>query len=244
MIAESAADGASANVSRETIAPDPRLDASIDAVFGPAAPAAREYHALLIGPAIERGLLGPREATRVWERHILNSVGLVELLTATDSVVDVGSGAGLPGIPIALARPNLAVTLVEPLARRVAFLTEVRDALQLENCEIVHARAEDVRSRTWTIATARAVAPLERLAGWLLPLLVEGGRMLAIKGSQASQELAAARPALHRLGSSNLRLVSVGSRIGVPETTVISVTRAARRPPRPTAATPRRSARA
>ncbi len=134
-----------------------------------------------------RGLLGPREADRLWERHLVNSAAAAAALpTAGGLLADVGSGAGLPGIPLAILRPDLTVRLVEPLLRRATFLTEVVAALGLANVEVVRARAEDLHG-AWTAATvtARAVAPLDRLAGWCLPLVAPGGSLLALKGDRA-----------------------------------------------------------
>ncbi|GAB3220971.1 16S rRNA (guanine(527)-N(7))-methyltransferase RsmG [Glycomyces halotolerans] len=172
-----------ANVSRETLA----------SVFGDDADRiqqARDYVGLLRTVGIERGLIGPREVPRLWGRHVLNSAVIGELIDADADVVDVGSGAGLPGIPLALARPDLWVTLVEPMQRRVHFLEEVVDALGLDNVEVLRARAEEVspRGRADTVVS-RAVAPLGKLARWCLPLARPGGLMLAIKGQSAAEEI-------------------------------------------------------
>jgi 16S rRNA (guanine527-N7)-methyltransferase len=167
-------------------------------------------------------LIGPRELPRLWERHLLNSAAIASLVPAGARVVDVGSGAGLPGIPLALARPDLTVTLLEPLARRVAFLTECVDRLGLERVTVVRGRAEEGPVRRELggadVVTARAVAPLDRLAGWCLPLLRPGGLLLAMKGSTAAEELAAA-------GSLPGAAGALVTQAGDPPATVTVVTR-------------------
>ena len=190
-------------------------------LFGDLLPLAERYERWLAGPGTERGLLGPREVPRLWDRHILNSAVVAALLSPGEHVVDVGSGAGLPGIPLALAAPTCRIVLLEPLARRAAFLTEVVADLDLgERVSVVRARAEDaVRERTrYDVAVARAVAPLDRLAGWCLPLLRQGGRLLALKGERAEAEVAAA-PALRA------RVERVGHGLVDPPTTVVTIER-------------------
>ncbi|HVF04449.1 MAG TPA: 16S rRNA (guanine(527)-N(7))-methyltransferase RsmG [Frankiaceae bacterium] len=187
------------------------------------------YEAWLAGAGVERGLLGPREADRLWDRHLLNSAVLAELLGPAERVVDVGSGAGLPGIPLALARPDLTVVLLEPLARRAAFLTEVVEDLGLgPRVSVVRARAEEHAGTepAYDVAVARAVAPLVRLAGWCLPLLRAGGRLLALKGDRAVDEVAAA-PALRA------SIERVGAGLVTPPATVVVVPRPAALPRRP-----------
>jgi 16S rRNA (guanine527-N7)-methyltransferase len=175
-------------------------------VFGDALPDAVRYAAWLSGAGVERGLLGPREAGRLWDRHLLNCAVTASLLHAGERVVDVGSGAGLPGIPLALVRPDCAFVLLEPLARRAAFLDEVVADLGLSpRVSVVRARAEDHKPRrAYDVAVARAVAPLDRLAGWCLPLVRPGGRLLALKGERAAAEAAtvpALRPLVERVGA-------------------------------------------
>jgi len=181
-------------------------------VFGTALPGLEAYAALLAGPGTERGLLGPREVPRLWERHLLNCAGLAELVHDGEVVVDLGSGAGLPGLVLALQRPEVQVVLVESLQRRAAFLTEAVEALGLRNTLVRRARAEELHGRLEVdVVTARAVAPVDRLAGWALPLLRPGGRLLALKGEQAAAELEVARPVLARLGAAASSVVEVGS---------------------------------
>jgi 16S rRNA (guanine527-N7)-methyltransferase len=182
-----------------------------EAVFGAALPGLEQYAALLAGPGTERGLLGPREVPRLWERHLLNCAGLSELVVDGEVVLDLGSGAGLPGVVLALQRPQVQVVLVESLQRRAAFLSECVEHLGLRNALVRRARAEELHGKVEVdVVTARAVAPVDRLAAWALPLLRPGGRLLALKGERAEQELAAARPALARLGTVDARVQEVG----------------------------------
>ena len=142
--------------------------------------------------------MGPREGERLWERHILNSIAAAPLLPEGASVVDVGSGAGLPGIPLAILRPDLTVTLLESLLRRASFLDLAVDELGLaDRVRVVRARAEEHRER-YAVVTSRAVAPLPRLVGWCAPLMTGGGKILALKGSTAETELADARAELRK----------------------------------------------
>lgn len=181
------------------------------AVFGAALPVLERYAALLAGPGVERGLLGPREAPRLWERHLLNCAGVAELLEPGSVVADVGSGAGLPGVVLAAMRPDVTVVLVEPLLRRVTFLEEVVAELGLRTAVVRRARAEELAGALVVDAVvARAVAHLDRLAGWSLPLLPAGGRLLALKGERADSELASAGAALRAAGASQATVVVVG----------------------------------
>jgi 16S rRNA (guanine527-N7)-methyltransferase len=201
---------------------DPAVPVEAGSVFGPAVDAAVEYARLLATEGTVRGLIGPREVPRLWERHLLNSAAIESLVPVGARVVDVGSGAGLPGIPLALVRPDLTVTLLEPLARRVAFLTECVRRLGLERVTVVRGRAEEGPIRRQfggaDVVTARAVAPLDKLAGWCLPLLRPGGLLLAMKGSTAAAELAATGPLP---GAADALVTQAGD----PPATVIVVTR-------------------
>jgi 16S rRNA (guanine527-N7)-methyltransferase len=191
-------------------------------VFGDRLPLAERYVDLLASAGVERGLIGPREVPRLWERHVLNCAVVVPRVPMEASVADVGSGAGLPGLVWAIARPDLTVTLIEPLLRRTVFLEEAVEALELDRVRVLRARAEDVDER-FDVVTARAVAPLEKLAGWCLPLVRPGGVLLALKGRTAEEEVASSRVALHKMGATDIVVSSHGD-LQVP-TTVVEVTR-------------------
>lgn len=208
--------------------------AAAEAVFGPRVDLAVRYAELLRGRGVDRGLIGPREADRLWDRHLLNCAVLGELIPADRAVLDVGSGAGLPGIPLALARPDLAVTLLEPMARRVAFLSDVVEELGLTAVRVVRGRAEDGAVRrqvgAFPVVTARAVAPLTRLLGWCLPLVAPEGQLLAVKGDAAAAELDGVRPGLRALGVTDATIVYCGATVLPTPTTVVRlVVRATRR---------------
>ena len=196
-------------------------------LFGERLALAERYVALLAGPGIERGVLGPRETVRLWERHVLNSAVIGGLIPRNCRVLDVGSGAGLPGIPLVLARPDLTVVLLEPMARRVAWLEEVVADLGLP-VTVHRGRAEQqgrAIGQDWDVVTARAVAPLGRLAGWCLPLVRTGGRLLALKGANASMEVTRDGSHIRRVGGDAVEIVECG--VGVLESpaTVVVVTR-------------------
>lgn len=174
-------------------------EARIAGVFADSTKTISQYVDILASRGIDWGLIGPRERDRLWERHILNSVALSPLIPQGAAVVDVGSGAGLPGLPLAILRPDLRVTLLEPLLRRVDFLNLAVPELDLaDRVEVIRGRAEDHRAR-YDIVTCRAVAPLPRLLGWCMPLAKRGGRLLALKGVSAAEEVAAAGDELRGL---------------------------------------------
>lgn len=197
-------------------------------VFGADLPRAERFAALLEQYGAERGLIGPREVERLWERHLLNSAVIGERIPKGARVVDVGSGAGLPGIPLAIARSDLEITLVEPMARRVDWLTEVIEELDLD-VRVLRARAEEKAVRAdlgdVDVVTARAVAPLARLAGWCLPLLREGGMMLALKGASARDEVARDATAVARVGGGTPTVSECGVGLVEVPTTVVIVER-------------------
>jgi 16S rRNA (guanine527-N7)-methyltransferase len=203
-----------------------------EAMFGDRYPLAQRYVELLAGPGVCKGLIGPAEADRLWERHILNSAVLGELLPEGCRVLDVGSGAGLPGIPLALARPDLVLFLLDTKARRVEWLQEVVTELGLA-ISVHRGRAEDPRVRDQLggkdVVTARAVAPLGRLASWTLPLVQSGGRLLAIKGATAVAEAVRDALAVHAAGGGPVEVVQCGATIVRPPTTVVVVPRRAQR---------------
>lgn len=178
--------------------PAPAEQAAAEAVFGDRYPLAERYVDILATKGTGWGLLGPREVDRLWSRHVLNSAALTSLVPEGSHIADVGSGAGLPGIPVALARPDLRVRLIEPLLRRVTFLTETVAELGLDDrVDVLRSRAEDDDQR-YDIVTCRAVASLSKLIGWCAPLFLPDGQLLALKGSSASDEVAAAGTLLER----------------------------------------------
>ncbi|MEV6109224.1 16S rRNA (guanine(527)-N(7))-methyltransferase RsmG [Streptomyces sp. NPDC051940] len=192
-------------------------------VFGDRLPDAVRYAELLADAGVRRGLIGPREVPRLWERHLLNCAVLAEVVPQGVTVCDVGSGAGLPGIPLALVRRDLRITLLEPLLRRTNFLTEVVELLGLDHVTVVRGRAEEVLGTLQPVhvVTARAVAPLDRLAGWGVPLLRPYGEMLALKGDTAEEELLAAKTALSKLGVEETSVLRVGEGVVDPQSTVV-----------------------
>jgi 16S rRNA (guanine527-N7)-methyltransferase len=203
-------------------------------VFGDALPTAERYTEFLAGPGVERGLIGPREVERLWDRHVLNCAVLSELVPPSAEVIDVGSGAGLPGVVLAIMRPDLSVTLLEPLLRRTVFLQECVDLLGLPNVTVRRARAEEVVGEyAADVVTARAVAPLERLAGWALPLLRLDGELLALKGERAAAELEEAQPVLEKFGVRAAEVLHVGrGKVDPPTTVVRAVAGITPRPPK------------
>lgn len=192
------------------------------------------YADLLATAGVERGLIGPREVPRLWDRHLLNCAVVVPLVPEGADVIDVGSGAGLPGIVWAISRDDITVTCLEPLQRRAVFLEEAVQTLGLSGrVSVVRARAEDiargrgpVTSLRARVVTARAVAPLERLAGWTIPLVHPGGELLALKGRSATEEVGAAREVLERLGIVSVDIVECGAGVVDPPTTVVRAVKA------------------
>jgi 16S rRNA (guanine527-N7)-methyltransferase len=194
-------------------------------VFGDRLDRAEAYWHLLATGGVERGLIGPREVDRLWARHILNCAVIGQLIADGESVVDIGSGAGLPGVAIAIAKPDLRVTLVEPLLRRATFLEEVVAELDLD-VAVVRGRAEEKAVRKIVgdvdVATSRAVAPLDRLGKWCTPLLRPGGRLLAVKGSTAAEEIATHQGTLNRIGLARLKVEMCGVGLVPVPTTVVT----------------------
>jgi len=162
----------------------------LEAYFGETYPKIARFGDLLVSEGIERGLIGPREADRIWERHLVNCAGVCQVLPTQGTLLDLGSGAGLPGIVIAIMRPQQPVLLLESLLRRTTWLEEVASKLGLDNVEVVRGRAgENLRLPKVAAVTARAVAPLDRLMTWSGPLLHSNGALFALKGETAIQEL-------------------------------------------------------
>jgi len=201
-----------------------RLPPEADEVFGAALDVARQYANILATDGVTRGLIGPRETSRLWDRHLLNCAVVAELLPDRGELVDIGSGAGLPGVVLAMLRPGLRVILLEPLLRRSVFLEECVARLDLRNATVVRGRAEEMAGVIKAdVATARAVAPLDKLAGWAAGVLRPGGQILAIKGQAAAAELAAAKPVLSRLGARSAEVIEAGHGRVVTATTVVRV---------------------
>ncbi|MFP5371381.1 MAG: 16S rRNA (guanine(527)-N(7))-methyltransferase RsmG [Actinomycetes bacterium] len=217
----------------------PPAPAGAARVFGDGLPAAERYVARLAGDGVARGLIGPREVPRLWERHVLNSAAVAEAVPRGARVVDVGSGAGLPGIPLGLARPDLAMTLVEPMARRIEFLQEAVTDLEVPSdgtraggpprWRVLRGRAEDralvAEVGAVDVVTARAVAPLPRLVGWCRGLLRPGVQLVALVGARAVEELPALLPELEAAGMRNVHARAVGAGLGDAATTVVVMTR-------------------
>ena len=180
-------------------------------MFGATLPLAERYVQMLAGPGVTRGLLGPREVPRLWTRHVLNCAAVADLVPRPATLIDLGSGAGLPGIVLALLLPDVQVTLLERMERRSLFLDECVQELGLRNAQVYRATAEEVAGKLAAdVLTARAVAPLERLAGLAAGLVRPGGLILAVKGAAAEEEVAQARPVLRRLGMRDVAVVRAG----------------------------------
>jgi len=185
---------------------------------------AARYAELLSTEGVVRGLIGPREAPRLWERHLLNSAVLGEAVPGGSSVCDIGTGAGLPGLVLAIARPDLEVTLVEPLLRRTTFLDEVVAELGLGHVRVVRGRAEDLHgAETYDVVTSRAVAPLDRLLGWSMPLVAPTGALVAMKGRSVGDEVEASRAVLRQWRCGEPEVFEVGVGLLDPPTTVLRV---------------------
>lgn len=202
------------------------------AVFADRLALAQRFVRLLATDGVDHGHIGPRETARLWERHLLNSALVTDLIPVGARVVDVGTGAGLPGIPMAIRRPDLHIDLVEPMLRRTRFLETAVHQLELDDqLHVVRGRADEpaviaeVGTADWVVA--RAVAPLDRLVRWCLPLLAPGGRLLALKGASAADEVAEHRSALARLGAAEMTIHELGTDLAADPTWVVQVTRAA-----------------
>lgn len=210
-------------------------------LFGDRLGMAEHFTAILSDSGVSHGLIGPREVPRLWERHVLNCAVIHSAIPVDTKVIDVGSGAGLPGLALAIARPDLVLHLIEPMLRRTNWLSRAVAELGLTNVTVHRGRAEQFWGvLSAPIVTARAVARLSDLATWCLPLLVPGGSLLAIKGSSVTEEVEANRAALRRLGAVDEVIESFGNGIMDQETTVLRVVlsdhpvahRAAERKPR------------
>jgi 16S rRNA (guanine527-N7)-methyltransferase len=204
-------------------------------VFGTRLNLAQRYAELLADTGIEWGLLGPHEIDRVWDRHLLNCAVVAELIEPGERVVDIGSGAGLPGVPLLIAKPSLRVVLVESLLRRSEFLRRVAGELELE-AEVLRGRAEDLSVRQsigeCDVVVSRAVASLDQLTRWSLPLLRPGGRMVAIKGERAPDEIREHRRGMAALGAVDVKVMQCGANCLTPPATVVVATRGEKVPNR------------
>lgn len=194
-------------------------------VFGDRLPVAQRYVHHLASSGIERGLIGPREVPRLWERHVLNCAVVQELIEQGATVADVGSGAGLPGLCLAIARSDLSLTLIEPLERRVIWLTEVVEDLGLENVDIMRSRAEQAVGYVEAdYVTARAVSALVGLLDITLPILRGTGQLLALKGRTATEEITKAKKKLNKYGARKTEILLAGENLLEEPTTVVRVT--------------------
>lgn len=199
------------------------------ALFGAGLARAEYYVALLADTGVTHGLIGPREVPRLWERHVLNCAVIAPAIASGVEVIDVGSGAGLPGLPLAIARPDLQLRLIEPLLRRATWLTDAVEALGLENVTVHRDRAQDLKGTLIApVVTARAVARLASLAQWCLPLLSPGGSLLALKGISAAAELEADRAALRALGVRSADLELFGEGVLEPPARVVRIVKSER----------------
>lgn len=201
-------------------------DARLPEYFGAAWPTVSRFAAMLREQGELRGLLGPREQSRLWERHLLNSAAVVQHLPRTGVITDVGSGAGLPGIVVAAMLPEAELVLIDPMERRTQWLEEVVAELGLSNARVVRARAEELDGALEADAvTARAVAAMDKLARWCLPLLRDGGTLVALKGRSAGDELEKAKYVLRKLGGDAGEVLDAPTIPGVDSTTVVRVMR-------------------
>jgi 16S rRNA (guanine527-N7)-methyltransferase len=203
--------------------PEPTTEAVAE--FGDSLAKAQRYVELLATDGVTRGLIGPRETARLWDRHLVNCALVADLVPERGELVDIGSGAGLPGIVLAMLRPSLHVVLLEPLLRRSVFLQECGSVLELPNVTVVRARAGEKAAAgiSADVATARAVAPLDRLVGWAAGLLRPGGQLLAIKGQSAEAELEAAASELSLLGVQSAEVLQAGHGRVISATTIVRV---------------------
>jgi 16S rRNA (guanine527-N7)-methyltransferase len=193
-------------------------------IFGDQIDQARSFAQTLAGDSDELGLLGPRELDKLWTRHILNSAVVAELVRPGDKVADVGSGAGLPGIPMAIARPDAQFVLIEPMERRSTWMLEVVEDLGLKNVRVLRSRAEDVTEQDFDIVTARAVAALDKLLKMCLRLLKPGGTLIALKGSKAAEEIANSKKLEKKLGISRFEILVCGEKFLPEPTSVVKTT--------------------
>lgn len=199
---------------------------SAQAIFGSELPKAIQFAEMLASKSDELGLLGPRELPKLWSRHILNSAIVSRLLNSGERVADVGSGAGFPGIPMAIARPDVAFDLIEPMERRATWLQDVVRALDLNNVRVLRVRAEDVGVATYDVATARAVASTDKLLRLLVPLVraSSNGRVIAIKGQRVEEEISEAAKVIQKLKLAEVSTTVLGE-TEIPESVTLLLAR-------------------
>ena len=210
----------------ETLAQPEQMPPSAKLIFGDGLPKAIRFAELLIEKSDELGLLGPRELPKIWSRHILNSAIIGRLLKAGERVADVGSGAGFPGIPMAIARPDVTFDLIEPMERREKWLNSVIAELDLKNVRVIRARAEDVGDASYDVATARAVAATDKLLKLLVPLVRASvhGRVIAIKGQRVQDEIEAASKTIKKLKVLEVKTITLGE-LEIPESVTLLLAR-------------------
>jgi 16S rRNA (guanine527-N7)-methyltransferase len=193
-------------------------------VFGEYIGQARQYFDLLVRDGDLLGLIGPRELPKLWSRHILNSAVVADLVEDGQVVADVGSGAGFPGIPMAILRPKVKFVLIEPMERRANWLADVVvPTLGLENVKVLRGRAEEAPLRNYDVTTARAVSALPKLLRMLVPLTATGGQVLAMKGSKAQDEIEESKSLAKKLKLESFEIVTVGENLLIDPTTVVRV---------------------
>lgn len=192
-------------------------------IFGAGIEKARGYAAALVRDGDELGLLGPREMPKLWSRHILNSAVVAELVKPGQTCADIGSGAGLPGIPMAIAQPDAEFILIEPMERRSNWLKMIIEELGIENARVIRARAEEV-GEAFDVTTARAVSALPKLLKMLVPLTKHGGEIIALKGSKAVEEIEESKKLQKKLGIASFEIVKVGQQF-LPEPTLVVQTK-------------------
>ena len=195
------------------------------AIFGSGIEMARKYAELLIRDGDMLGLIGPRELPKLWTRHILNSAVVADLIEPGQKVADIGSGAGLPGIPMAIVRPDAQFVLIEPMERRANWLAEVAiPEIGLTNVQVLRGRAEEAPLSNYDVATARAVSALPKLLRMMVPLVVPGGQILALKGSKAAEEIEESKPLVKKLKLSGFEVITAGAQTLDEPTTVVRIT--------------------
>jgi len=190
-------------------------------IFGSRINLARKYAAALVRDGDELGLLGPREMPKLWTRHILNSAVVGEVLEEGQKVADIGSGAGLPGIPLAIACPNIEFVLIEPMERRSSWLQQLVTDIGLTNVRVLRARAEEVLENDFDVVTARAVSALPKLLRMTVPLVRPGGEVVALKGSRAEVEIEESKPLMKKLKLKSFEIVMTGENLLAEPTRVV-----------------------